>query len=484
MEVSEAQLNALIQQQVNAAVALSLREKDSGTSGLAIAPHGYNALFNNFGIEPGVPTTYIGPKGLEQALVAMGHVQKSQLLNPVFEILTGQTASSGTEPTSPCTEEVPTPGDLKVCNQTWPFGEFTMKTKPIRVDNAGELINRSEILDLRLLNNPFGDANNIVPTGTNNLFRNKLTKAVVELTNDFSRRYARGFWTFSPVNTVASSGGYLEYNGMERIVNDSYQDVFTGIACSAANSLIVPFPSGVMQNNAGTYVTTMVETYRAQAYLAEQLMVSDVQFAFVMRYQAFLSLTQIWPCAYETYRCFNASPSGSSIVIDTSAADQNAMRNDMRNGHFLLIDGDKVPVIIDNTMAEANIGGGNFQSDIYLVPLKSATLGGQLLYMDYFDYRGPFGMQDIINQLGPQDEYRVSPDGRYAIHFLGGTSFCKQVEIRTRKRIILRAPFLAARLEDATYAVYQHEREWEPGTSFYENGGATSFAGPSYESPV
>ena len=118
------------------------------------------------------------------------------------------------------------------------------------------------------------------------------------------------------------------------------------------------------------------------------------------------------------------------------------------------------------------------------MPLKSATLGGQLLYIDYFDYRGPFGMQDIINQLGPQDEYRVSPDGRYAIHFLGGTSFCKQVEIRTRKRIILKAPFLAARIEDAQYAVYQHEREWEPGTSFYENGGQTSFVGPSYESPV
>jgi hypothetical protein len=107
-----------------------------------------------------------------------------------------------------------------------------------------------------------------------------------------------------------------------------------------------------------------------------------------------------------------------------------------------------------------------------------------LLYLDYFDYRGPFGMQDIINQLGPQDEYRVSPDGRFAIHFLGGTSFCKQVEIRTRKRIILRAPFLAARIEDLQYAVNAHEREWEPGTSFYENGGATSFAGPSYESPV
>jgi hypothetical protein len=483
MEVSEAQLSALIQQQVEHALLLQ-RTKDSGTTGLGIAPHGYNALFNNFGIEPGVITTYIGPKGIEQALESMGHVQKSQLLNPVFEILTGQTASSGDEPTTPCDENVPIPGDLKVCNQTWPFGEFTMKTKPIRIDNAGELINRSEILDLRLLNNPFGDANAIVPTGSQNLFRNKLTKAVVELTNDFKRRYARLVWTGSPVNTAASTGGYLEYNGFERLVNDSYQDVFTTLPCSAANSMIVSFPSAIMQNNAAGYVQAMVETYRAQKYLADQLMIGDVDFAFVMRYQAFLSFTAVWPCAYETYRCYTAAPGGNSVVIDTSTADNNRLRDDMRSGHFLLIDGERVPVIIDTTMAETNIGNGNFQSDVYLLPLKSATLGGQLLYMDYFDYNGPFGMGDILKWLGPQDEYRVSPDGRYAIHFLGGTSFCKQVEIRTRKRIILRAPFLAARIEDAQYAVYAHEREWQPGTSFYEDGGATSFAGPSYESPI
>jgi hypothetical protein len=121
---------------------------------------------------------------------------------------------------------------------------------------------------------------------------------------------------------------------------------------------------------------------------------------------------------------------------------------------------------------------------VYLLPLKSATLGGQLLYVDYFDYLGPFGMGVILKQLGPQDEYRVSPDGRFAIHFLGGVSFCKQVEIRTRKRIILRAPFLAARLQDAQYAVYIHEREWAPNTSFYVDGGLTSFAGPTYESPI
>lgn len=482
--MDETTMQALVDARVNAALAqMFTREKASGTTGLGIPPHGYNALWNQPGVEPGVISTYIGPRGLEQWLEARGLVKKSQMLNPIYQILTGQTASSGDEPTTPCDENVPIPGDLKVCNQTWPFGEMTMKSKPIRVDNAGELINRSEPLDLRLLNNPFAAADQVVPAGSTDLFRNKLAKAVVELTNDFKRRYAHLVWDGSPVNTAASTGGYLEYNGLARIVDDSYQDVFTGIACSAANSYVASF-SGILQDNTAAYVRNMIETYRMRKYLAEQLKINDVEFVFVMRYQAFLSFTDVWPCVYNTYRCYTAAPGGNSVVIDTSAAENNKLRQDMRDGMYLLIDGDRVPVVIDTTMTETNIGNGNFESDVYLLPVRSPTLGGDLLWMEYFDYKGPFGMQSIISQMGPDGEYRVSPDGRFAIHFLSGVSFCKQVEIRTRKRIILRAPFLAARLQDAQYSVYQHEREWEPGTSFYENGGQTSFAGPVYESPV
>lgn len=481
--MDETTLNALVDARLN--TILGQRLKDSGTTGLAISPHGYNALFNNFGVEPGIPTTYIGPRGIEQWLEARGHVQMSQYLNPVFGILTGQTDSSGDDATAVCSEDVPIPGDLKMCHQTWPFGEFTMKSKPIRVDSAGALINRSEPIDLKLLNNPFGDANKIVPSGSTNFFRNVLSKAVVELTNDFKRRWARLPWTGTPLSATYNVDGALgnQYNGLERLVSDSYQDVFTQLACSAANSYIDSF-SGIMQNGAASYVRNMVETYRMRKYLAEQLFINDVELAFFMRYQAFLSFTDVWPCSYETYRCYTAAPEGTSVVLDMSSVENNKMRQEMRDGMYLLIDGVKVPVVIDTTMNETNIGNGNFESDVYLLPIRSATLGGQLLYMEYFNYRGPFGMQDIISQLGPQDEYRVSPDGRFAIFFMGGTAFCKQVMIRTRKRLILRAPFLAARLQDAQYSVYQHEREWEPGTSFYEDGGSTSFTGPTYESPI
>jgi hypothetical protein len=490
--LNEEQINALVQRMVaeqmaaeRAAMVLQA-QKASAASPLGIPPHGYNALWNQPGVEPGVMSTYIGPMGLEQYLESRGHVQMSMFLNPVFQILTGQTAGSGDEATSVCSEDVPIPGDLKVCNQAYPFGEFTLKSKPLRVDNAGELINRSEPLDLRLLNNPFGDAMTIIPTGDANIFRNKLAKNTLELVNDYKRRYSGLVFTGNIVNaSYYEAGAYgYQYQGLDRLVNTGYTDTFTQTTCPAADSTVVNAGGAIIQNTAGATVTRYIEYYRAVSYLAEQLAVNDVEWVWVMRYQKFLALTQVWPCAYETYRCFNASPNDSSIVIDVSASEQQAMRQAMRNGHYLLIDGKQVPVVIDNTMTELNAGGGNFQSDTYLLPVKSAALGGQLLYLDYFNYRGPFGMQSIISQLGPTDEYRVSSDGRFAIFFMAGLAYCKQVMMRTRKRLILRAPFLAVKIEDEQYTVYVHERNFEPGTSFYEDGGATSFAGQSfYASP-
>jgi hypothetical protein len=427
------------------------------------------------------------PMGIERTLTEMGHVHKSMYLNPIYEILTGQTAGAGSEATGPCSEDVPTPGDLKVCNQTYPFGEFTMKTKPFRIDNAGQLLNRSEILDLRLLNNPFADAGQIVPTADTNFFRNKMTKAVVELTTEFSRRYARIPITGNITSASYTIGGVYGnvFNGLDVLVNTGYTDAFTHVACSAADSTVVNAAGAIIQNTGAATVRRYVENYRAVKYLAEQLQVNDVQWAFLMRYQKFLSLTEVWPCAYETYRCYVTPPTAGTVVVDVSASEQQAMRQSMRDGHYLLIDGEKVPVIIDTTMLEQNVGGGNFQSDTYLLPLKSATLGGQLLYMDYFDYRGPFGAQTIIDSLGPQDEYRVSPDGRFIIFFMGGTAYCKQIMVRTRKRLILRAPFLAVKIEDEQYNVYVHEREWDPAGSFYADGGQTSFSGNTvFNSPT
>lgn len=467
---------------------LAATMKASGTTGGVIPPHGPNALFNTPGINPGIVSAIVKPNGIEDFLEQAGHIRMSQDTNPLFGIMTGQTASTGTEPTDPCSEDVPVPGDLKMCYQTWVFGEMTMKSKPIRVDNAGELINRSEQLDLRLLNNPFGALPDVVNIPATELFRSKLAKAVAELSLDFKRRYARLIYTGNPTNTASSTGGYQEFNGLDRIVNTGYRNVINNVLCSAADAYVVDAAQAIIQNTASATVNRYREAWRSRRKLAEDVGLNGVEWAFVMRYQKFLALVDIWACAYYTYRCYTAAPSGTTAnaFVDASGA-AIQLREAMLEGNFLLIDGVRVPVIIDNTLEELNVGAGNFQSDTYLLPLRGpdfSDTNGQITYIEHFNYRGPYGMESIISQMGPQGEYRVSSDGRFAIFFLGGTAFCKQVMARTRKRIIVRAPFLAAKLENERYNVYVHEREWQPSTSFFENGGGTSFFEASFSSPV
>lgn len=474
------------------AAQLGATTKASDVTPAVIPPHGPYALFNTPGVDPGVVSAMVQPLyGLEGYLERRGHVMLSQDLNPLYGIFTGQTASTGEEPTTPCDEDAKIAGNFKMCYQTWVFGEFTRKTSVIRVDDAGALINRSEPLDLRFLNNPFSDLPNVGLPGQNDpsqIFRDRQTKAVIEALNALRRDYCGLIYTGNPTNTSSSDGGYLEYNGLDRIINTGYQNVITGDACPAADSHIQDLGSAILQNNAAATVRAFIEVFRAQRYRAEQTGFAVSEWALVMRRQAFLALTDVWPCTFATYRCYTAAPGGNSIVLDGTGINQNEMRKAMRDGSWLEIDGERVNVIIDDCLTELNVGGGNFQSDVYLLPLRSpvmTTTGGKVTYLEYFNYRGPYGMQDVIRAMGTDgNPFRVSPDGRYALANLPNTAFCIQRLIRTRKRLIVRAPFLAARLINLRYNVYIHEASPFPGTSFHYDGGNTSFVGEQYLSPL
>ena len=449
------------------------------------APTGPNGLFNTPGLDPAITTTYIPPVGVEGYLESAGHVRTSQYTNPVFGIITGQSASTGSEPTAPCDENVPVAGSLRLCQQVWPFGEMTMKSQVIRMDNQGELINSGSPVGSSLINNPFNteQASQLSQQTPESMFRSTVAKLTTELANDFKRRYAGMVWTGNPTNTSGSSGGYIEFSGLNKIINTGYQDAISGTSCNAADSLVLNYGNAIVQNNALTIVRNFVEATRDRRLLAEQIQFGPVVHAWVMRRQLFLALTEVWPCAYYTYRCYAVSPTGNATAfVDTNT--QVAMRDAMRAGQYLLIDGTQVPVIIDNTMEELNVGAGNFQSSAYLMPLAApgqfGDTGGMLSYMEYFDYRGPFGMQSSLGTMAPDQIYKVSGDGRFVMMLLSPQSFCRQILMRTRKRFIMRTPFLAARIDNIRYNVYIHERDPQPNTSFWYDGGNSSFAGQSF----
>lgn len=455
--------------------------KEAATSPTVIAPNGPDGLLSVYGLEPNIFNAMAMPlAGLEARLP----VRRSNFTNPKFGILTGQTAASGDEPTAACATPR-RPGNLKLCWQTWDFGRLTMETNVIRLDNAGQRIDRSEFMDYRLVGNPWADTPSAAPATLTpqQALRNKYAKAMAELWTDMEREYRPLLFTGNPANT-AGSAGYIEFYGLDGLVRTGYRDGGTGVLCPAADSYVnTALASQNVQANGALVVRQIVEGYRVRIkYLAEQLRLS-VTGAFVMRFGLFRALTEIWPCVYETFRCTTAAP-GDNATVFVDGREQERMRAEMRAGMYLLIDDERVPVIIDDSIPEAIPVGGQGQSDLYFVPL---TVNGEpATYLDYFDFRGPEGAQTILNEMGPlgQSSYAISPDGRFLFHFLPPTYWCLQVAVVTYKRLILRAPFLAAKWTDMRYTFTVHEREYDPNDPYYfVNGGQYQQDTPPYLYP-
>ena len=267
----------------------------SATSPLEPPPHGPGGLLSTYGLEPDIFNAMVLPMaGLEARLP----VKPSNYFRPVFGILTGQTGPSGTEPTAACA----TPrlaGNLKLCQQFWPFGRLSLQSQVIRIDDAGLLIDRSEFLDHRLVGNPFADVPMPMPASPQAALRNRYAKAILELMTDLQREYKDLTFVGNPANT-ASSNGYIEWNGLDRLIATGYQDVQTRSRCPAADSAVISFANAIVQDNAASIVRQIVELYAVRLkYLAEQLR-QDVKWAIVMRYGMVRALTQVWPCVYET----------------------------------------------------------------------------------------------------------------------------------------------------------------------------------------
>lgn len=455
---------------------LVTRIKEAGTTPSGVRSHGATGTFSNYGVNPDIINA---TPQIVTGLAAVLRRRLSVLTNEVFEILTGVTASTGNEPTTACADATQ-PGNLKVCNQTWPFGRLVKDSQVIQADRAGELLNRSEFIDYRVIGDPLGDANGVPALASiQDALRSETKRKLYELVFSLHRDYGKLLYVGNPGNT-SSSTGYIEYNGLDRIINTGYRDAFSGVACPAADSIVRSFSSAIVQSNGATAVAEITETIRALRYLAERTGLSPVEHVLTMRYSLFMALTEVWPCAYLTYRCTTAAPN-SDATVHVDAQEQNAMRKAMRDGMYLLVDDREIPVVIDDFITEDNPVAGQFESDIYVVPLRAA--GADITFFEDFNLAGPYGMVDAVRDMAPQGMFEVLGGGRYWLHRKPPSNECIQIRMGTKPRVICRAPFLAARLTDYRYTTRIHERSPFPGYPYHYDGGQYVFGSPYFYPP-
>lgn len=457
---------------------LKVSTKAAGSTPNAQMGHGNGGLFSNAALEKPVFSAFVLPNyGLSSILPTYPTVTS----DPLFGILTGVTDTTGSEPTGLC-DDPPYAGLSKLCQQSMPLGRFSRRTRTFELDAFGKLRDRGEHLDLVLYGNGAGQVQGAptFPRGVgDNILNNEAAKAFFELAVAWSRDFAPLIYTGNPTNNTWQ-GGYKEFNGLDILINTGYRDAVSGTACAAADSLIRSFGDVQVQADGGvSIVNHLTQIMFELQNRARQFNLAPTSWVIVMRPQLFHILTSYWACSYLTYRCEGTDTSNTGVV-DTG--DAIAMRDRMRAGSFLTIDGQDFPVVQDDSVAETNVGAGVYESVVYFVPMT--VLGGtKVTYMEYFDYSTPGGFMEGARAFAPDGSYDISDNGRFAWHFKPPTNWCVEVVAKTEPRLLLRTPMLAARLTDVRYVPYVHERDWDPDGTYFVNGGGISQAKTTYSSP-
>jgi hypothetical protein len=450
------------------------------TVGAPIGPyvHGPGGLFGVRGLERDVISTHTQFTG---SLGEMIPIRASVDQTPLFPYITGFLRSDQQEKNAVCDNPLEA-NHFKTCIQTTVFGRKEFKTRQVEINRIGQRINRGEFLDLQILNGPlveqmgglmsnfFGLANQ-----QSVLAGREMVSRMIEMGVAFQRWYCPQVYSGNPANSSAG-GGYQEFSGLDLLISTTKIDAITGAACPSLRSDIKDFGYRQVDSTADPdLVKTITTMMRILNRKAEQQGMGPADIRLVMREPLFYAITEIWPCRYLTYRCAMTDHDEVNGTLD--AAQAVAFRDEMRAGKYLMIDGRRVPVIVDDCIMEDNradngaIPIGGFASDIYFVPFSARGGTIQTLYWEYYDYRADV-LPDIAGTRA--GTFFWSDNGAFLWGLKAPDNWCVEVIAKTEPRLILRTPQLAGRLTNVVYVPLQHVDDPLPSQDYFVNGGVTT----------
>lgn len=484
MSRATSRLNPQEQQQLAALLA-----RAGGTSIAAAATpvgpylHGGGGLLSAFGPERGIVNAMVLPDNdLRRVLPWF----KSATDYAIFNILTEQTASTGTDAAAVC-DTGKTPGQLKVCAQVLPFGEIRMVTDSIQINRIGRRINRAEMADYQLIGDPLASMP-VPPEARSSTLLDEKKARIRSLFFAMDRDYAA--WDFSGVwvAQTPTTNATRPYYGLETQINTGHRDAFTSPAtlCPAADSKVDATLSGLSWSaNAAQIVRRITDTVRYLENLARRTGLNPVEFGLAMQYAHFVEACYYWPLNYFT---LGAATGPSGVQSTLSGSELTAMRDDMLQNNYLVVGGKRYPVITSEYPTETNPSTGVYASDLYIVPLRSPRFSdtqGWITYYEYLDYNQTIGSaaQSLLAGMS-MDDVLILGDGRFLLYEIAQTGPCWQWGAITEPRIVCKAPFLAARFTGIRYTDGVPQRSGLPGDANYAGGGVTGYATPSYLSPV
>lgn len=440
--------------------------KTPATSTTATTLHGPGGIFQGPGLERDVITAHVRPQGISSALQKV----PANSTDPRFSSLTGYTDVIGNEPDNAC-DDAPY-GYVKSCNLTARFGLMRRDTGTIEMDDVMLKINRGDFTDLMLRGQVLGMTPGMSPSGLdvsqilNILTMSEMVGAGVQSERALSTRY----WTGS----VALG----QMPGLDNQIATGQVDADTGQACPALDSDVKDFEYNDVCGATRDIVEYVSMLHWYLKYNADTMGLSPVQWVIAMRPELWFELSACWPCRYNSFRCTTIDTANIDVTPRLDSADMTQIRDQMREGMYLWVNGVKLPVVIDtgiyehNNQNDANLNPGQYASSLYMVPL-TITGGFPVTYIEYVDYRQA-GMDRAL--LQGREDWWWTDSGIYS-WAIEQTKWCYKLSLKTEQRIVLRSPHLAGKIEHIRYSPLQHLRSPDPESPYFKDGGV-SVRGP------
>lgn len=420
-------------------------------------------IFSTHGIERNIVSTFIAPMGLGSYIPAF----PSNVDDPRVGFLLGVTDTTGDEPTYPC-DNAPA-GYLKAGTLTYRFGRVQRDTNTIEVDKILHE-KRGATRDLMLMGNMMGS--DLAGMAGRNPLEGVVMSEMAQVGVQLERKLSRLVWQGTPGNNTAG-GGYAEFPGLDLQIATGHMDADTGTLMPAADSLVFNFNYNIVDGSTLNIVEYMSYMEHYLSDVAMRTGVQPVQWAVVMRPDLWFELSSVWACRYMTNRCSAVDTSYIDAVPSYDAADGVRLRDDMRNGMYIIINGKRLPVITDDGILEhtnannGNLAAGDYASSIYFVPLRMRG-NFPTTYWEYINYSV---LGNALSPLPSSVTSRFWTEGGKLLWTYEDQSYCIKMHAKIEPRLVLRTPHLAGRIDYVRYSPMQHLREPYPDSPYFKDGG-------------
>ena len=436
-----------------------------------IDPSGNAGIFGVMGMDDTVINAHMTPEGMDKMIPAFPTVYT----NPLYPYITGFEADGDDEADGLC-DDCPG-GIIQTCVQTATFGRICRGSQEIEINNVMTKINRGETTNLRVLGQMLGDSQFISgATMDTPGWINYVTKTQMVITGVMLQRaFMPMLWQGNPANNSAG-GGYKEFPGFDMLINTGKVDAISGATCEALDSDIKDFNYAAIDGGDPDIVNWLSSMMYSLSYIASRAHLEPVEWCICMRPQMFWELSAIWACRYLTHRCSDINANQVTVLNDTTSVH---MRDAMRNGRYLTINGVNYPVVLDDGIYEEdsenseNVQPGEFASDIYVIPLRCRNI--PVTYFEYLNYNA--AAADIALLAGREDFWAT--DGGKFFWTLQQNTWCYKMQAKMEPRLVVLTPHLAGRITNVVVTPLQHLRSPWQDSPYFQKGGVASRTNPA-----